>query len=162
MHKDSMLFIHRKLSYWAKTCDSLLFKFPYLSAAVLLLLETPIMILWASLTVALYGMLPIYTWAEVVNSFNACPVFFYKNKEPSGFSEQAKKICQKTEQGRGRYYYATLYSTNHRIPLYSAYGLDYHCMTKNIVERSKNGDWFIEPQVNLSFYSFKLQIVNLC
>uniref|UniRef100_A0A3Q1JJJ2 Uncharacterized protein n=1 Tax=Anabas testudineus TaxID=64144 RepID=A0A3Q1JJJ2_ANATE len=72
---------------------------------------------------------------EVVNSFNGCSDFFYKNEEPSGFDQNAIKICQKL---RNRYFYATLYSTYHRIPLYSAYKFDYHCRKNKEARPSGN------------------------
>ncbi|XP_053343831.1 endonuclease domain-containing 1 protein-like [Clarias gariepinus] len=106
------------------------------------------MILWTSLTVALFGLLPVHTWAEVVNSFQKCSTFFYKEEEPVGFqnaNQNAKKICQIYEV-RLKSFYATLYSTPHRIPLYSAYTFNYDC--KNKQDESKNGAWFIEPQLS--------------
>ncbi|KAL0185382.1 hypothetical protein M9458_021079 [Cirrhinus mrigala] len=46
--------------------------------------------------------------AKVVTSFKECKEFFYKNTEPGGMDQNAKKICQ-------------------MIPLYSAYTLDPAC-----------------------------------
>ncbi|KAK2850861.1 hypothetical protein Q5P01_007137 [Channa striata] len=102
------------------------------------------MILWASLTFALFSVFSIHTQAEVVNSFQRCSQYFYKGKEPRDFDQNAKKICQKMD---GRYFFATLYSTYHRIPLYSAYTFDYGC---NNQEGRKSGNWFIEPQLSVN------------
>ncbi|KAF5892472.1 endonuclease domain-containing 1 protein-like, partial [Clarias magur] len=101
------------------------------------------MILWASLTVALFGLLAVHTRAEVVNSFQTCPQFFYKNRAPVGFDQNAREICQMLTE-YSRYFYATLYSTSHKIPLYSAYTFDYGC--RNSQDGRKSGNWFIEPQ----------------
>ncbi|KAL0154363.1 hypothetical protein M9458_050329 [Cirrhinus mrigala] len=78
--------------------------------------------------------------AKVVDSFEECKGFFYKDKEPSGMDQNAKKICQKWEN-RG-FYYATLYSPYHKIPLYSAYTLDPKCKT----DTKRKDIWHLEPQ----------------
>ncbi|KAK2850876.1 hypothetical protein Q5P01_007152 [Channa striata] len=102
------------------------------------------MILWASLTFALFSVFSIHTQAEVVTDFQSCPQFFYKGKEPRDFDQNAEKICQKMD---GSYFFATLYSKYHRIPLYSAYTFAYGC---NNQEGRKSGNWFIEPQLSLN------------
>uniref|UniRef100_A0A3B3DGQ0 Uncharacterized LOC112138909 n=2 Tax=Oryzias melastigma TaxID=30732 RepID=A0A3B3DGQ0_ORYME len=99
------------------------------------------MILLAVLTVALWGMQP--TGAVVVDNFRHCSEFFYKGKPPGGFDQNAKKICQKTHTSA--FYFATLYSTAHRIPLYSAYTFSFAC---NNQDGRKSGNWFIEPQLS--------------
>lgn len=86
--------------------------------------------------------------AKVVDSFEECKAFFYKNTEPEGMDQNAKKICQMYEGG-GPYYYATLYSVPHRIPLYSAYTLDPACSsTPGATCKNK---WHVEPQVTMQF-----------
>uniref|UniRef100_A0A3P9J4P9 Si:ch211-165i18.2 n=1 Tax=Oryzias latipes TaxID=8090 RepID=A0A3P9J4P9_ORYLA len=97
--------------------------------------------LWAVLTVTLCGILP--TGAEVVNTFIYCSEYFYKGKQPQGFDQNAKQICQKTRSSG--YFFASLYSTVHRIPLYSAYTFSFAC---NNQEGRKSGNWFIEPQLS--------------
>ncbi len=82
--------------------------------------------------------------AKVVDSFEECKEFLYQGKEPSGMDQNAKKICQKL--GNKRFYYATLYSVNYKIPLYSAYTLDPACSSSH--GRTKN--WRLEPQVTKS------------
>uniref|UniRef100_A0A3B4F1C6 Endonuclease domain-containing 1 protein-like n=1 Tax=Pundamilia nyererei TaxID=303518 RepID=A0A3B4F1C6_9CICH len=99
------------------------------------------MIVWAVLALGLCGVLPTLT--EVVNDFTRCSGFFYKGSQPQGFDQNAQKICQKFENSS--YFFASLYSTAKRTPLYSAYTFDYAC---NNQEGRKTGNWFIEPQVN--------------
>lgn len=82
-------------------------------------------------------------WAKVVNNFDQCAGFFYKLTEPQGMDQNARKICQKYDSGG--YYYASLYSTYHRIPVYSAYNFDNRCSSW---DGRKSGNWFIEPQVS--------------
>lgn len=87
-----------------------------------------------------------HIWAKVVDDFNECRQFFYLETEPHGMDQNAKKICQKYGEesgGHSGFYYATLYSTFHRIPLYSAYIFDPSC--KN--EGGQKSEWFIEPMV---------------
>ncbi|XP_060755786.1 endonuclease domain-containing 1 protein-like [Neoarius graeffei] len=82
-------------------------------------------------------------WAEVVNNFNGCRKFFYEHTEPQGMDQNAKKICQKYNYGG--YFYASLYSTYHKIPVYSAYLLDNNCRSQ---DGRKSSNWFIEPQLS--------------
>ncbi|XP_044216219.1 endonuclease domain-containing 1 protein-like [Thunnus albacares] len=79
--------------------------------------------------------------AEVVDSTpipKDCLSFFSNGQPPIGPSGvQYKMICQKTEDG---YEYATLYDTNNKIPVYSAYEFQ--------GKRSKTSSWDIEPQLD--------------
>ncbi|XP_042280405.1 endonuclease domain-containing 1 protein-like [Thunnus maccoyii] len=76
--------------------------------------------------------------AEVVTSFTTCNNFFFNHQPPNGtLGTQYKMICQKTEDG---YEYATLYDTDNKIPVYSAY--DFQGI------RTKTADWDIEPQLD--------------
>uniref|UniRef100_A0A672QT19 Uncharacterized protein n=1 Tax=Sinocyclocheilus grahami TaxID=75366 RepID=A0A672QT19_SINGR len=79
-------------------------------------------------------------------SFDECGWFFYRHTEPSGMDQNAKKICQMLEN-RG-FYYASLYSVHHKIPLYSAYTLDPRCSSSH----GRPKDWRLEPQVTMSFH----------
>lgn len=79
--------------------------------------------------------------AKVVSSFNECSGFFYDGTEPAGLDQNAKRICQKVEYGG--FYYATLYSVPHRMPLYSAYTLDRDCTTT----AGRTDVWHVETQV---------------
>ncbi|KAL1277430.1 hypothetical protein QQF64_024103 [Cirrhinus molitorella] len=80
--------------------------------------------------------------AKVVTSFDECKGFFYKDTEPEGMDQNAKKICQMLEFDS--YSYATLYSVHHRIPLYSAYVFDPDC--SSTAGRTEN--WHVEPQIS--------------
>ncbi|XP_062325096.1 uncharacterized protein si:ch211-165i18.2 [Osmerus eperlanus] len=84
---------------------------------------------------------PLGLEARVVRDFSTCKQFFYKNTEPTGIDQNAEKICQKKRFD----YYASLYSTSHRMPVYSAYTIDYTCMDNDLRRR---GVWFIEPQIS--------------
>ncbi|XP_045171392.2 endonuclease domain-containing 1 protein-like [Mercenaria mercenaria] len=88
---------------------------------------------------------------EVVNSFNKCRSFFYKRSPPSGFEyDGLSEICQ-MYQIENRYHFATLYSSEDRVPIYSAYTLDtFYCPPNQPSRRSK---WFIEPQLSGLIYS---------
>uniref|UniRef100_A0A673I941 Si:ch211-165i18.2 n=1 Tax=Sinocyclocheilus rhinocerous TaxID=307959 RepID=A0A673I941_9TELE len=77
--------------------------------------------------------------AKVSDAFE-CKEFFYRNTEPGGMDQNAKKICQWTS--KGIYYYATLYSVYHRIPLYSAYRFDPACSS----DSGRPNVWHLEPQ----------------
>ncbi|KAL6489697.1 hypothetical protein MHYP_G00000420 [Metynnis hypsauchen] len=79
--------------------------------------------------------------AKVVSTFDECKNFFYKGVEPQGMDQNAVKICQKYG-GSSSSHYATLYSTYHRIPLYSAYTFN------SGGESIGQPLWFIEPQVS--------------
>ncbi|KAL0151608.1 hypothetical protein M9458_053091 [Cirrhinus mrigala] len=78
--------------------------------------------------------------AKVVMCFEECKEIFYRATEPIGMDQNAKKICQKFEHGG--FYYATLYSVSHRIPLYSAYTFDPSCSSTS----GRTDDWHVEPQ----------------
>ncbi|KAK2915745.1 hypothetical protein Q8A67_000119 [Cirrhinus molitorella] len=80
--------------------------------------------------------------AKVVTSFDECKGFFFKDTEPEGMDQNAKKICQMLESDS--YSYATLYSVHHRIPLYSAYVFDPDC--SSTAGRAEN--WHVEPQIS--------------
>ncbi|XP_043934593.1 endonuclease domain-containing 1 protein-like [Protopterus annectens] len=64
-----------------------------------------------------------FTLTKIVSSFSECEGLFYKHTEPQGFSTQnTVKICQRFY---GYYRFATLYSTEYRIPVYNAFQLTY-------------------------------------
>ncbi|XP_051982304.1 endonuclease domain-containing 1 protein-like [Xyrauchen texanus] len=79
--------------------------------------------------------------ARVVRDFqNTCDIFFAEKQPPTVFSEdQYKKICQTLN---GIVYYATLYDTENKIPVYSAYTYE---GKKNCERRNY---WYIEPQLD--------------
>ncbi|XP_076864077.1 uncharacterized protein LOC143516413 [Brachyhypopomus gauderio] len=100
--------------------------------------------------------------AKVVQDYNECKDFFYKRMEPRGMDQNSKKICQEYKKS---FHFASLYSTSHRIPLYSAYtfntpspdeGRHPGCIPdtqeQNLCNRPRNearkAKWLIEPQLS--------------
>ncbi|XP_043914721.1 endonuclease domain-containing 1 protein-like [Protopterus annectens] len=84
--------------------------------------------------------------AEVVPDFKNCSEFFYNEQEPSGFiprngDRRYKRICQTLNNKR---YFATLYDTKYRIPVYSAYLPDKPDGAKK-TSRPNSKEWFYEP-----------------
>lgn len=79
--------------------------------------------------------------AEVVNDFlNNCPQYFINSITPTILSgNQYKQICQTLDNIQ---YYATLYDTDNKIPVYSAYNLAAR------VQCVRLNKWFIEPQLD--------------
>lgn len=76
---------------------------------------------------------------EGEDGFSECNDFFHQGSPPQGFSHPANvKICQRYQ---GDKHYATLYSTEHRIPVYSAF-------TYQEEAGSAWGGWMVEPQVD--------------
>ncbi|KAI7805924.1 endonuclease domain-containing 1 protein-like [Triplophysa rosa] len=86
--------------------------------------------------------------AKVVTVFDECKERFYNNMEPKGMDQNAVKICQKMEN-KPDVFFATLYSTHHKIPLYSAYTFDPQCSQKDGTAKRCN-QWHIEPQLTIS------------
>ncbi|XP_067284723.1 uncharacterized protein [Pseudorasbora parva] len=72
----------------------------------------------------------------------SCKEFFYKNKEPGGMDQNAKKICQYT--AKKICYYASLYSIQHKIPIYSAYIFNPKCTS----DSGRTSFWHLEPQIS--------------
>ncbi|KAI7797029.1 uncharacterized protein LOC130569003 [Triplophysa rosa] len=101
---------------------------------------------------------PFSAQARVVTDFNECNAFFYKQTEPIGMDQNAKKICQILENNAATY--ATLYSVFHRTPLYSAYRFDPDCKTG----RGRPTRWYLEPQLSqpedLRLHSMVPETVN--
>ncbi|NXM19451.1 ENDD1 protein, partial [Ploceus nigricollis] len=77
--------------------------------------------------------------SEVVNSFESCPQFFYRNTTPNNALDPQNPawICQRY---KNQYHFATLYDRKMRIPVYSAY-----IYKPGPGNRSKS--WFVEPQL---------------
>ncbi|KAJ7990206.1 hypothetical protein DPEC_G00297910 [Dallia pectoralis] len=85
---------------------------------------------------------------DVVDRFEdvpECTAYFYQGKVPSlgATTPGTARLCQRFNN---KYHFATLYDTNHRIAVYSAY----------LFEPSNGGGrekrWFVEPQlVNLTW-----------
>ncbi|KAK3523447.1 hypothetical protein QTP86_033616 [Hemibagrus guttatus] len=93
-------------------------------------------------------LLPVFSLAEVTN-FTKCPQFFFGglNTIPTILKDpfdpnRYKQICQcLLDQNGPKYYYATLYDTKNKIPVYSAYELNH--ATVNRIDR-----WYVEPQLD--------------
>lgn len=76
---------------------------------------------------------------EAEDGFAECNDFFHQGSPPQGFSEPAyTRICQRSG---GEKQFATLYSTEHRIPVYSAF-------IYREGAASQDGDWMLEPQLD--------------
>ncbi|XP_062911234.1 endonuclease domain-containing 1 protein-like [Mobula hypostoma] len=81
--------------------------------------------------------------AKVVQDFGECDWFFQNKMPPQGFSSRSRvRICQKF---KNHYHYATLYRTDLRIPVYSAYR--YPCSLGE-GEAYRPSTWFREPQID--------------
>ncbi|XP_063161941.1 endonuclease domain-containing 1 protein [Candoia aspera] len=73
--------------------------------------------------------------------FAECDVFFYQQAPPQGFlDERAAKICQKY---RREPRFATLYSTQERVPLYSAFRY-----SEGGPPGEEEESWLVEPQID--------------
>ncbi|NXG28293.1 ENDD1 protein, partial [Dromaius novaehollandiae] len=88
--------------------------------------------------------------SEVVTSFeSSCPQFFFKETPPNEALEpnSPARICQRYQN---RYYFATLYDRDKRIPVYSAY-----LYQPGSGKRPKT--WMVEPQLMGSVYPSTMQ-----
>uniref|UniRef100_A0A3B1IEM8 Uncharacterized protein n=1 Tax=Astyanax mexicanus TaxID=7994 RepID=A0A3B1IEM8_ASTMX len=98
--------------------------------------------------------------AEVVDSFKKdCPQFFFKNNNrvitPTVFTNNKyKQICQFYE---GEYWFATLYDTKFKIPVYSAYTYSF-IKSRDI----KDDYWKIEPQVSKPLFLKSVKYFIIC
>ncbi|XP_072907913.1 endonuclease domain-containing 1 protein-like [Hemitrygon akajei] len=83
---------------------------------------------------------------KVVRDFQECNWFFRDKVPPQGFGNDSAsnllRICQKY---KNNYHFATLYQTDHRIPMYSAYR--YPC-SMGQDEAYRPAAWFVEPQID--------------
>ncbi|XP_057212505.1 endonuclease domain-containing 1 protein-like isoform X2 [Triplophysa rosa] len=79
--------------------------------------------------------------AKVVTTFeNQCDEFFVVKKTPIIIPTPAfQNICQMLN---GVVYYATLYDTSNKIPLYSAYKFE------ELIKCERPNAWYIEPQLD--------------
>ncbi|XP_072526177.1 endonuclease domain-containing 1 protein-like [Salminus brasiliensis] len=96
---------------------------------------------------ALLFLLPAISLAEVT-SFTQCPQFFVGGVHPTVLKDpednnRYEQICQclLDQNERPEYFYATLYDTRNKIPVYSAY--EFH---RADVERDDR--WNVEPQLD--------------
>ncbi|XDV52327.1 hypothetical protein PO909_021067 [Leuciscus waleckii] len=92
-------------------------------------------------------LLPCLSLSEVVKDFAYCKGFFL-NEDPPKFTPAwvttVKKICQCVwdENDDQKYLYATLYNTDWKIPIYSAY------VFKKSISVGRCDPWYIEPQLD--------------
>lgn len=100
------------------------------------------------MAVALFLCLACLPWApharlvsESQEGFAECQGFFYQGSPPEGMT--GAKICQRHG---GEQRFATLYSTEHRIPVYSAFTYSDGA--------APGGEWLIEPQLDDTGSSF--------
>lgn len=93
--------------------------------------------------------LPALARTEVVNDFKVCKDFFLEEKAPTVLPDQNryKRICQKYGETvkTSQYHFATLYDTEKKIPVYSAYKYDNNIPCDSCDR--KDGAWYIEPQL---------------
>lgn len=92
------------------------------------------------------------TVMAVVASFaTTCPDFFIKDNNQKAITptvltdpnpDRYKQICQQYKNNQASYRYATLYDTNNRIPVYSAY------VYTGYQQTDRKGSWMIEPQLD--------------
>ena len=89
------------------------------------------------------------------SDFSWCENFFYQSRpptidyqDPTG-TDKPVMICQ---YYNGQYHFATLYSKEYKIPIYSAYNLT----LETGCSQTRPNSWFMEPQVGrqivTSFY----------
>ncbi|XP_072369543.1 endonuclease domain-containing 1 protein-like [Scyliorhinus torazame] len=80
---------------------------------------------------------------KVIQDLSKCDWFFQGKVPPQGFDTQNRvKICQRY---KNHYHFVTLYRTDLRIPVYSAYR--FPC-TLGVVKRLRPRTWFYEPQID--------------
>ncbi|XP_040282252.1 endonuclease domain-containing 1 protein [Bufo bufo] len=91
------------------------------------------------LFLALPGALHARLVHEGEDGFSECNDFFHQGSPPQGFTQPGNvKICQRYQ---GDKQYATLYSTEHKIPVYSAF-------TYQEDAGAAWAGWMVEPQVD--------------
>ncbi|XP_018408443.1 PREDICTED: endonuclease domain-containing 1 protein [Nanorana parkeri] len=94
-----------------------------------------VVLVLAALPCLLHGRLV----QEAEDGFAECNDFFLQGNPPHGFSDPTHaRICQRYQ---GDKQFATLYSTEHKIPLYSAF-------LYREGASSMEGDWLLEPQLD--------------
>lgn len=100
-------------------------------------------------SLVLLCLLPAISLAEVT-SFEKCPQFFVGGISPTVLKDESdsnryEQICQclLDQNQRPEYFYATLYDTRNKIPVYSAYEFQ-----RADVDRDDR--WYVEPQVRAS------------
>ncbi|XP_076144450.1 endonuclease domain-containing 1 protein-like [Alosa pseudoharengus] len=92
-------------------------------------------------------ILPILSLARVT-TFDQCNQFFLNGLSPTVLtdpsnSDRYQQICQclLDQNGSPQYFYATLYDTQNKIPIYSAYNLSH-------INMNRDDRWYVEPQID--------------
>ncbi|XP_031441056.1 endonuclease domain-containing 1 protein [Clupea harengus] len=90
---------------------------------------------------------PLLSLARVT-TFSQCPDFFVNGVSPTVLRDPSnnnryQQICQclPDQNGRAQYFYATLYDTQNKIPVYSAYTLSH-------ADIDRDDRWYVEPQID--------------
>ncbi|XP_078085561.1 endonuclease domain-containing 1 protein-like [Mustelus asterias] len=97
----------------------------------------------APLLLLLALLCPGTVLGEVVRDFQTCGWFFQNRVPPQGFPTRGRvRICQRY---KNHYHFGTLYRTDLRIPVYSAYR--YPCIMGQS-EAYRPSPWFMEPQID--------------
>ncbi len=109
-------------------------------------------LLMASVVAVLLALSCPFGMSEVLETFEKCSEFFSEEQppvipgilNPNSDHARYKKICQKYSftSADSEYTFATLYDTESRIPVFSAYKF-----TEREDFRGKRISWRIEPQV---------------
>ncbi|KAL2079148.1 hypothetical protein ACEWY4_024892 [Coilia grayii] len=92
-------------------------------------------------------LIPVLSQARVT-TFDQCPAFFVDGQSPTilqdpGNNNRYQQICQclLDQNGKPQYFYATLYDTQNKIPVYSAYNLSH-------ADIDREDRWYVEPQLD--------------
>ncbi|KAE8619463.1 hypothetical protein XENTR_v10009796 [Xenopus tropicalis] len=84
---------------------------------------------------------------HIVDNFNECNNFFYKNKPPVGFQDTAKNKAYICQMYKDTTYFATLYDRDRRIPLFSAYKMDKKSLlNQKKLKTNQSPEFNVEPQ----------------
>ncbi|XP_063043364.1 endonuclease domain-containing 1 protein [Engraulis encrasicolus] len=93
------------------------------------------------------SLLPLLSQARVT-TFSQCPAFFVDGLSPTvlrdhGNNNRYQEICQclLDQNNKPQYFYATLYDTQSKIPVYSAYNLSH-------ADTGRDDRWYVEPQLD--------------
>ncbi|KAL2079154.1 hypothetical protein ACEWY4_024898 [Coilia grayii] len=96
-------------------------------------------------------LLPVLSQARVT-TFSQCPAFFVDGQSPTilqdpGNNNRYQQICQclLDQNDKPLYFYATLYDTQNKIPVYSAYNLSH-------ADIDREDRWYVEPQLDGGSY----------
>eukprot|EP00079_Xenopus_tropicalis_P034395 XP_017948166.1 PREDICTED: endonuclease domain-containing 1 protein-like [Xenopus tropicalis] len=96
----------------------------------------------------LFLAFPHMAETHIVDNFNECNNFFYKNKPPVGFQDTAKNKAYICQMYKDTTYFATLYDRDRRIPLFSAYKMDKKSLlNQKKLKTNQSPEFNVEPQL---------------